>query len=1130
MNVNRVLGSAVLSLVVVFGTTSAQAEKYNWTGESGTDFNWTTEGNWSPTGVPVAEDAVKFDSVDGTVCLDADDLPTVDLYAGKKVVFTGGHTLNATVNGVADPNYVLVRGGIEANGEGTVLKCATSTTGKKCTLGSGASLAATDGGKLDVQPVSFSDNGGMTFRAAGEDSKLSFTMYGSGSTKALTIYGDNSGITFAATDGGTLEFTSYSNAKSVYFSASSPIITADNSGYVNLSKMNGNTGKVTMTCDHGAKIAIGSWNANVAGSTISCHNGGEISFGGAVTYSGNIAETLELAGDGAHIGVKGAITLGYNSTSSKLTFNITPGLDWDETNARLTSTGNMTIYKGTTYNVDVSVFTNFYGTKKMALAKSDGTLAYTAPYKAAWLVKKGEGADKCEVSLAKDGKYLYLTVTRTDVPEEIVAVVNNSTNRYTSVAEAFERVPEGAEILLLKDVADEATIALAEKAVTLNLNGKTLTMNGTDAAISVGEGAKLTVIGGTISAPNGVAIGQTAGELDISNTTILSAGDCVVVSGAGTASLTLGGGNSFTSESGAAIRETREEGAAHTILIDDDCRLATEEGTSTYEGQPSFVASEAFAGKPVVAGTFSSEIAAKYIPDSSKQKQTDGKWRVSLALDPILEVGDVTIDENARATFAYELKELGYGQTTAKVKADYQVVGASGWTTVEIATVTEEPFSGTGVIEGLVDGAKYAFRIYAVAGDRTGEITEKTNVPVPFSKTTWTGAADDDNWTTAANWIDGHVAFVAQGVTISGDYNDQNMIVLDKDMTLSGLVFGGGAKAKISGGHVLTVNEAADKCMDEYQRLFCGANELTLCGAGTAIDVKPVARLGQSSGVKLVVEDGARFTNNKWRLGDNENYTFIATNSGSSITMTIIGNTWAEAGKKDYLFAAYDGATLTVDGTSTYQGCLDQTSNEPVFLADNATVSVKRIRANGGKPTAISDHGGSLWVGSFTPAVDGARVTCQNGGTFGVYGNLQLSESGKTSTLEILGAGSKISTTSGISANGQVLLGNGTADKLTVRLAPAADWVTDGARVSSANLVNLKANVKFVIDLANVTADMMKKPMTILSGNGSSSYAIPGKKNVELVNNDNYVVSFAKVGNTLTMTVDNGPGLMLLIK
>ena len=734
--------------------------------------------------------------------------------------------------------------------------------------------------------------------------------------------------------------------------------------------------------------------------------------------------------------------------------------------------------------------------------------------------------------LQPDGNNLIFVIEGPIIPDG--SVVRAGHYGYPTAAEAFAAVKDGEVIQLLQDVTIDETFALAEKSVTLNLDGKTLTMNGTDAAVSVGEGAKLTVIGGTISAPNGVAIAQTAGELDVSNTTIASSGDCVAVSGAGAASLTLGGGNSFTSESGAAIRETSEEGAAHTILIDDDCRLATEEGTSTYVGQPSFVASEAFAGKPVVAGTFSSEIAAKYIPDSCKQVLTDdGKWRVSLALDPVLTVGKVTIDANACATFAYELKELGFEQTGATIKADYQVVGATGWTTVEIAKVTEEPFAGTGVIEGLGDGTKYAFRIYAVAGDRTSEVTEVPSVAVPFSKTTWTGAADDNLWSTAANWIDGHVAFAAQGVTISADYNEKNDIVLDKDATLSGLVLNGTAKAKISGGHVLTVNEAADKSMDPYQRLFCGSTELTVSGAGTAVNVTPVKAMTQSAGMKIVAEDGAKFSLDKWVFGDNDGYTFIATNDNSEITLKSVADTKQIDPQADYLFKACDGSAINLfEATKPIN--FYKATNRPVFIADKGMLVLTKVNLTGGCPTVVCDNDGWLRLGqvAFADAntVDGALIASRNIGGVQVNGDFSVATS-KKATVEITGDEAGIEV-----VNGTITLGNGSADTLTINLKPTATWVSDSARIlaSTANKnATLRENVKFVVDLADVTDEMIGKKMPILSckGTATASYALPDKKNVERVNNGNrYVVSFSKEGKVLYMTVDYGPGLMLLVK
>src|SRR5512143_2324648 len=41
---------------------SLHATSRTWTGLSGVDLNWSTAGNWSPSGVPVAADALTFDN------------------------------------------------------------------------------------------------------------------------------------------------------------------------------------------------------------------------------------------------------------------------------------------------------------------------------------------------------------------------------------------------------------------------------------------------------------------------------------------------------------------------------------------------------------------------------------------------------------------------------------------------------------------------------------------------------------------------------------------------------------------------------------------------------------------------------------------------------------------------------------------------------------------------------------------------------------------------------------------------------------------------------------------------------------------------------------------------------------
>lgn len=1149
MNVNRVLGSAVLSLVAVFGTTSAQAETYNWTGASGTDFNWTTEGNWSNATKPSSSDVASIGTAD--IVLDTTgseanpDVGSLAIGKNATVNFTGAARLyTSTANSSFGEGAVVNVRGVEnpfvpEGDDPDITNASVVVCGSVNTLGKNfKGTVSGRGSKFEAWNVSLTSSAYYTFEAM--SNSILFLSY-AGTSGNRTYY-----LTFNV-DGADLNFAKGSTS---YTQTGGKITMNLADAYSSLQAVSVGACSVDLRLKNSSTKFSGFTNP-ASGSSVKLDNSGLKTDWDFKIGNSSRTATVELSGDNPYIrSANGGMDIGASATVA-----LAPELSWDQKDESGTDgryalfyapgTGNSsTVYfrSGWKCTIDVSKFAHFYGTKKILFAYT--ATAKTRNFYLPTVTLVGEGAENCKVTFSIDQKYntsnyMYMTIESQNPPEGSVArvVTNGVKTYYESLADAFESAGAGDVVSPLEDLQLAGAVSVG-KTVTLDLDGKTLTADGAESALAVGEGAKLTVKGGTISAPDGAAIAQTAGVLDISDTIIQSASDCVVVSGAGAVSLTLGSGNSFTSANGAAIRESSDEGAVHSIVIDDGCSLATDEGVSTYTAAAAcFVASEVFAGKPVLAGTFSSEIAAKYIPDSSRQEQTDdGKWRVAQMLDPELRVGTVTIDGDACATFDYELSELGYGQTEATIKADYQVVGSSEWTTVVIAKVTEEPYIGTGSISGLGDGMKYSFRIYAVAGDRKSEVREVADVTVPFSKTSWAKTADatDGKWSTAANWADGHVAYVSQGVEIvlsNKNVEVDNTIVLDRDATISGLIFQGNTKTVLTGGHALTVNQTTAKNMDDYDRLFMGSTELTVAGAGTQLTLNPVSGMTQRTGTTIVAADGGVYTNNKWMFGDNNNYAFVATNDGSCITLTGSSADRNPDPDTSYLFKACDGGQIAFASATTAVNFW-LAKNAPMLIADGGMLTVTKVYLTGGHPTVICDNDGWLRLGKVefnnSNTADGTLIASRNLGSIDIDGNFSVATA-KKATIEILGEGAGI----GVS-NGAITLGNGSADTLTIRLKPVASWVSDSARVTaktSSKAATLRANVKFEVDLAGVTDEMVGKRMPILSCTGTASYALPDKKNVERVNNDNrYVVSFSQEGKVLYMTVDNGPGLMLLIK
>ena len=79
-------------------------------------------------------------------------------------------------------------------------------------------------------------------------------------------------------------------------------------------------------------------------------------------------------------------------------------------------------------------------------------------------------------------------------------IIRSGNNGYNTIAAAFEGVSDGAVINVLSSFTDDTEMAtLSAKAVTLNLNGKTVTFSAEDYYIAL-ENASLTVNGGSIYA------------------------------------------------------------------------------------------------------------------------------------------------------------------------------------------------------------------------------------------------------------------------------------------------------------------------------------------------------------------------------------------------------------------------------------------------------------------------------------------------------------------------------------------------------------------------------------------------------------------------------------------------------
>ncbi len=100
---------------------------------------------------------------------------------------------------------------------------------------------------------------------------------------------------------------------------------------------------------------------------------------------------------------------------------------------------------------------------------------------------------------------------------------------YETLAAALTAAPEGATITLLDSVVTDATLNVT-KDVTIDMNGKNITVNGVDPAISVGSGGvDLTITGTGIvtaakSGADGVALSYSDSKLTINQNVTIVAG------------------------------------------------------------------------------------------------------------------------------------------------------------------------------------------------------------------------------------------------------------------------------------------------------------------------------------------------------------------------------------------------------------------------------------------------------------------------------------------------------------------------------------------------------------------------------------------------------------------------------
>lgn len=617
MNVNRVLGSAVLSFVVVFGTTSAQAEKYNWTGESGTDFNWTTEGNWSPTGVPGSADTAAFPNDNKAVRLDT-DVTVAQLTDHQKKIYNDDPTMTNKLT-VTGTTYIV-------NNEACGFVEVETTGGSSYVKGTNK---ASNGAKLKLYKVDFSDNGGQKFIATGVGSSINIT-----ETHFGRYAGDNLDVSFEAYDGGVVSFAPPATVDKYHNKNILDPITLIACNNANLYANNGSakfTKAVYITCDN-SYMDLYAVQPAQAGSSIVISNGGMLRLRGATTYPNGTAEknytsTLTLFDDCELQQYDSTLTL-----NPGLTIKLAPTLTSSETSGLIATRADKTGHKivlnaGVKFEIDCSAFANHYGTKKMMVidqkqTASTSTFTCNLPTQEN-VTLTGEGAENCTATFAKDstGKKLMLTVVSRNIPEGTVALIEDKA-AFGSIAEAFEAAEEDDVVTLISDAVLTEALPV-NKAVSLDLAEYTVTGDGVDGALFNVEGGALTIGGttGTIDGGRASAVAVTGGAFTVpvsSTATFTSTGDALVVNSGETRPTVLILGGNFA---------------------------------STGDGKP--VVSSATEGETLggflQGGTYNKEPDAALVADGYVAEQVEGKWTVVLDGEPICKIGDRVFSSLERA-------------------------------------------------------------------------------------------------------------------------------------------------------------------------------------------------------------------------------------------------------------------------------------------------------------------------------------------------------------------------------------------------------------------------------------------------------------------------------------------------
>lgn len=355
----------------------------------------------------------------------------------------------------------------------------------------------------------------------------------------------------------------------------------------------------------------------------------------------------------------------------------------------------------------------------------------------------------------------------------------------------------------------------------------------------------------------------------------------------------------------------------------------------------------------------------------------------------------------------------------------------------------------------------------------------------------WTGAGEDNRWTTVANWaVAGLPAESYPGADGTAFFtNAMNVVRLDSNLTVEDEATQYGGYTKIYNDDPSTTNTLKFTGLWMLQN----STNCTFEANGNVI-IETVGAPGYVKG-KTLASGGAQITMDVADFSDNGNQAFVATGTDSKLTVNGVKFATWSGFNTGVSFEAYDGAAVTFkpyydDKTKTYCNPLDKITLKAV----NAN-----LYANNGNTKftaavdAISD-GGYMDLTYLQPAEAGSTITLSNGGMLRLRGKTKLPAAEAATTVLTLGDNSLLQEN-----DDSITLGKGLTIKLVPTLESCGCIATRDDKTGCG--ITLNSGVKFEIDCSAFKDFTGSKTMTVIDQKQSGSaatYNLPTTDDVKL--------------------------------